>query len=256
MGAIVVLLMSFVTSFVFSGVSQNATLWLKPQSGRVLSTNHAYEPPLRKSIIVDTEGLEHPTADNTHPTRRDRSFKLPRPSPGASIKTDGKRAKAETPSELASKGSPADSADSENKSMQPPMIMSPMQMPGVPNMARQYQVEEAPLAPAGMPKNAPVVAAVPKTHFEQKPKVVSAKHRAVIKTSLGRRVKKAIQAHPEISRSAKLTLTVTSAKGKVILRGIVSSAGEKARIGVIAGRIAGVKKVRNQLIVVSKSSSR
>ena len=36
----------------------------------------AFAPPERRAIITDNDGLSHPTADLTHPTKRDRSRRL------------------------------------------------------------------------------------------------------------------------------------------------------------------------------------
>ena len=230
MGVIIILIASFVASFTFSGISHVQTNFLKLQSGRVLSTHHTYEPPARKSIMIDIDGKEHTTADNTQPTRRDRSRKV-RISPVAANVT-------------------IDKMKTENT--MPPIPIVELQQPSAPmkaetlniqNLAHQYQVEEAPLIAASVPKNvspAPVLKARPLVH----------KHSASL--SLGRKVKTAILRNKRVSRSAKLALTVTSGKGKVTLRGVVLSKREKDRIGAIAGKFVNPNKVNNQLIIVKK----
>ena len=68
--------------------------------------------------------------------------------------------------------------------------------------------------------------------------------------SLGRKVQTALMDDKTLSRSAKLTLRVTSVKNKVTLGGIVLDKEEKAYIGTKAGQIAGAGNVDNRLTVL------
>ncbi len=79
MGMIIVLVTSLITSFAFSNLThlpRTDMAALAMNSGRVLSSHHRYKPSSRVSVIVDIDGLDHPTADNTHPPKRDRSREI------------------------------------------------------------------------------------------------------------------------------------------------------------------------------------
>lgn len=90
MGALGVVILSFVLLFTFSGVSRiqnhfaqqgmaERYLWIRSEAeiGRLLSRTHEYEPPSRRAVIVDISGMEHTSADGSHMPRRDRSWRLP-----------------------------------------------------------------------------------------------------------------------------------------------------------------------------------
>ena len=76
--ALVVLSVTAAWTFVFGGLrpAEMNTLpvrhyWI--EAGRALSRIREYQPPARKSMIVDTNGMAHSTADLTRSTKRDRS---------------------------------------------------------------------------------------------------------------------------------------------------------------------------------------
>jgi hypothetical protein len=76
--ALVILSVTAAWSFVFGGLrpADTGTLpvrhyWI--EAGRALSRLRPHQPPARKSIVVDTSGMAHPTADRTGMTKRDRS---------------------------------------------------------------------------------------------------------------------------------------------------------------------------------------
>ena len=84
MGIVVLVLLTvtYALSAVFGGLQPSSTEraqtwfpWLA--GGRVLSRIHAYQPPARKSVMIDITGMAHPTADNTSMTKRDRSQLYP-----------------------------------------------------------------------------------------------------------------------------------------------------------------------------------
>jgi hypothetical protein len=77
MEIIAFLVVSLMAVFAFSGGPAAPTMGPRQfsgyESGRVLNRYHVYEPPSRKSVLVDSEGIAWPTADGTHMTKRDRS---------------------------------------------------------------------------------------------------------------------------------------------------------------------------------------
>lgn len=230
MGAIIVLIASFVASFTFSGISHVQTNFLKLQTGRVLSTNHTYEPPDRKSIMIDIDGMDHLTADNTRPTRRDRSKKVVISPIAANVTMEKKKVESTMPLVSAAE-------------LQKPPAPMEIKTLNIQEPVRQYQIEEAPLITPSIPKKI------------SPPPVLKTKTAAIkrsTKSSLGRKVKTAILRNHGVSRSAKLALTVTSGHGKVTLRGVVLSKREKDRIGAIAGKFVNPNKVNNQLIIVKR----
>ncbi len=112
----------------------------------------------------------------------------------------------------------------------PPAIPEPsVAAPAAPAPLFQGQIEEMPLLPPNIPK--PL-------------------GQPVRQPSLGRQVQMAILADRTFSKSASLTLNVTSLKNKVTLRGIVLDKEEKEAIGKKAAQIAGPKNVDNRLTVL------
>ena len=82
--ALVLITVSLVWTAVFGGLQPSSPgaertrtwyPWLA--GGRVMSRIHAYQPPARKSVMVDITGMAHPTADGTSMTKRDRSRLYP-----------------------------------------------------------------------------------------------------------------------------------------------------------------------------------
>ncbi len=67
MGIMAVLVLSFVALFTFSNMGYN------PQKEIFHTLRRTFQPPARKAILVDPEGMAHRTADNTQMTKRDRS---------------------------------------------------------------------------------------------------------------------------------------------------------------------------------------
>ena len=125
--ALVVLSVTAAWTFVFGGLRPTEVdslpvrhYWI--ETGRALSRLRAYQPPDRKSMIVDTNGMAHPTADNTKMTKRDRS----RPY----LKLDVKTTPLEQPQNLP--------------------VPTLKVASGAPLF--QMQTEEMPIMPAGVPK--------------------------------------------------------------------------------------------------------
>ena len=131
--ALVVLSVTVAWAAVFGGLNPSVAGHLQRyywnESGRALSRMHAYQPPARKSMVVDISGMAHPTADNTRMTKRDRSTVYP--------KLEVQKNLNETSSET-------------NQVTFPPGIA---ELPDVPKTAGtsaplfQMQAEEIPLAP-------------------------------------------------------------------------------------------------------------
>ena len=69
--------------------------------------------------------------------------------------------------------------------------------------------------------------------------------------TITQRVRKAIVADEDLSMNAHNVKVITTG-GIVTLRGPVNSAGEKAKIAAAAQRVAGVKRVDDQLEVVKQ----
>ena len=126
--ALVVLSVTAAWTFMFGGLRPAETnslpvrhYWI--EAGRALSRLRTYQPPDRKSMIVDTNGMAHLTADNTQMTKRDRSR--------AYLKLDIQPVPPESQRDL------------------PP----PPAKTGTGAPLFQMQTEEIPLAPAGVPKS-------------------------------------------------------------------------------------------------------
>ena len=222
--ALVVLSVTAAWTFVFGGLrpAEMNTLpvrhyWI--EAGRALSRIREYQPPARKSMIVDTNGMAHSTADLTHMTKRDRSRLY--------LKLDIKPDLSET-----------------HENIPPPPAMAGSGAP-----LFQMQTEEMPLAPPKPPRSAPTPPVIPQTVFQPqavKPPMLAQER----DLSLGRKVQLALMADKTLSRSAQLTVRATSQKNRVTLRGIVLDKEEKEYIGKKVAQIAGADIVDNRLTIL------
>ena len=230
MGAIAVIIVSFVALFAYSrfGPMQDYMLGRDPgfESGRALSRAHIYEPPARKAIMVDTDGLSHPTADNTPAPRRDRSSLIPQQAlaPAPNLETENRtEAKQLTPVSRYE-----DVALSATTSVEKSSITQEMDKPAA-------TVE----TPANQSLSTTTAAEIP---GNQKTEVAPG-----AENSLDQKVQTAIMADPTLSHPARSTLSVTLEEGKIILNGAVLDKEEKARIFAEAGEIVGTKNLDNRL---------
>src|SRR5262245_14823301 len=77
MSIAVVFVLFVALAFSGASMSQHSFMQARPpdlqEAARVLVQPRFYDPPQRKSMIVDPEGRAHPTADGTQMTKRDRS---------------------------------------------------------------------------------------------------------------------------------------------------------------------------------------
>ena len=214
--ALVLLSVSLAWTAVFGGLnpadpSHSRTWYPWNAGGRVLSRLHAYQPPARKSVVVDISGMAHPTADNTSMTKRDRSRLYPYLEMNVAPKEE------DLPS------IPQDAAPTQAFLSTP--LPAPLAKP-----LFQAQIEEAPLAPPAVPSGAML--------------------RPAVGPSLGRKVQMALLADSGLSKSARSTLSIMSLRNKVTLRGIVMDVKEKRAIGDKAEQIAGDGNVDNRLTVL------
>ena len=182
------------------------------ENGRALKRFYEFEPPARKSVIVDITGMSYRTADGTQPTKRDRSRPFPR---------------------LDTSIPPIESAN-------PPS--APVMVQSMPAPLGQGQIEEAPL-PAQPPRAIVPREIVPpaSTLAPEKEMSVGRKVQMVLKANntLSR----------SASLTLKATTNLLN-KNKVTLRGIVLDEEEKDYIGALAETVAGAGNVDNKLTIL------
>lgn len=183
------------------------------ESGRALKRNFEYEPPARKSVVVDISGMSYRSADGSQMTKRDRSRLFPRLDVQLPTETSAARTGPE---------------------MVPTQNIPTLAVASAP--LGQGQIEEMPLATPPASLQTPIV-----------PVKVEGGERA---WSLGRRVQTEIRDDNTLSRSARLTLRAVSVRGRVTLSGIVLEQSEKDYIGKKAEEIAGAGNVDNRLTVL------
>ena len=222
---LVLVTVSLVCTLVFGGLLPSATErvrtwypWLA--GGRVMSRIHAYQPPERKSVVIDLSGMSHLTADRTSLTKRDRSRLYPF--------LEIKRASTEA-EERASPPSPGGAVPAGAPVLSVPLPAPPAAAANAPLF--QSQIEEIVLPSPG------AALFKPASGPEREP-------------SLGRKVQQALLADRSLSRSIQLTLTATSVKNKVTLRGIVLDKEERDYVGAKAAEIAGAENVDNRLTIL------
>lgn len=261
MGIAIAFLVSFVALFTFGSFKEGQFQkpWQKPAARDIVDWNRQSQMyrPDRKSVMSDPDGNARRTADGTQMTRRDRGREFWSMESVFGVRT------AETFKNFTAKNRHPKISYSQEPRESMQQAAQPVQRAAELTMDAPMETSAPPIesiAPEpitrpAMPAPAPVSAPLHQNQVETisvVPPMPVRTQREISYISAGRLVKNAISASESIPDAEKISVQVSQAGNKVILKGVVLSMKSKILIQDIARKIVGNDyEIENRIVAIN-----